>query len=325
MESLQPMESLAREAHQLKQREKPTEEKQIKVVSLDTLGPTVAHMRPKQYGTHGDNAWIDHGPLTVVAVDPGHATLVDAVRYHPEGVNVTPLPDDASRRHRRRHHLQSKLAEKDRTHFSLTNVHWQVVCGRRTAAARLKHLMSKMGLQPAIDVLSQHSSRVSTSVAYMDHLRARLATLDTMKKLVKAKAPSRWKFECYQKEQLAAHQLSKDLLFGCTGPSIIVWGNGGFGPTSRGHASAPNKKLRRLLSKYVPVIRACGMYRSSQRSACCHSHLKNRPSPKRVTVKQCIECKTLLSRDVSAACIILDIFEFQRLHRTKDLPGFIHD
>jgi hypothetical protein len=66
-----------------------------------------------------------------------------------------------------------------------------------------------------------------------------------MKRLVKAKAPSRWKFECYQKEQLAAHQLSKDLLLGCTGPSIVVWGNGGFGPTSRGHASAPNKRLRR--------------------------------------------------------------------------------
>jgi hypothetical protein len=247
---------------------------------------------------------------------------VDAVRYHPEGVHVVPLPIDASRRQKRRHHLQKKLAEKDRTHFALTNVHWQVVCGRRTLNQRMQHLMSKMDLQPAIDRLSQHSSRVSTSEAYMDHLHARLDTLDTMKRLVKAKSPSRWKFECYQKEQLAAHQLSKDLLFGCTGPSIVVWGNGGFGPTSHGHASAPNKRLRRLLSKYVPVILS-SEYRSSQRSACCQSPLTNRPSPKRVTVKQCTLCKTLLSRDVSAACIILDIFEFQRVNQTKDLPAFI--
>ena len=139
--------------------------------------------------------------------------------------------------------------------------------------------------------------------------------------VAKAKAPSRWKFECYQKEQLAAYQLSKDLLFGCTGPSIVVWGNGGFGPTSRGHAPAPNKRLRRLLSKYIPVILS-SEYRSSQRSACCHAALADRPSPKRVTVKQCTTCKTLLSRDVSAACIILDIFEFQRLNQTKDLPAF---
>jgi hypothetical protein len=139
---------------------------------------------------------------------------------------------------------------------SLTNVHWQVVCGRRTTKHRMQHLMSKMGLQSASDVLSQHSSRVSTSVAYMDHhLRARLATLDTMNRLgacarasAKAKAPSRWKFECYLlvNNLPFPHQLSKDLLLeGCTGPSIVIWGNDGFGPTSHGHASAPNKRLRR--------------------------------------------------------------------------------
>jgi hypothetical protein len=36
--------------------------------------------------------------LTIIAVDPGHATLVDAVRYHPDGVHVELLPIDASRR-----------------------------------------------------------------------------------------------------------------------------------------------------------------------------------------------------------------------------------
>ena len=56
-------------------------------------------------------------------------------------------------------------------------------------------------------------------------------------------------FECYRKEQLA-----KDLFLGCTGPSILIWGDGGFGPKSHGHASAPNMRLRRLLSKYIPVI-----------------------------------------------------------------------
>ena len=297
----------------------------IEIIPLSTLGPTAPHARPRYDGyTHGDNnVWIDRGPLTVIAVDPGHVTLVDAVRHHPDGVHLNPLPIDASLRQTRYHKLKQKLAEKDRTHFSLPNVQWTVLCGRRVAAARIQHLMKKMELQPAIDLLSQYSSRVSSSVAYMEHLRTRLDTLDTMKRLVKAKAPSRWKFECYQKEQLAAHQLSKDLLFGCTGPSVVVWGNGGFGPTSHGHASAPNKRLRRLLSKYIPVILS-SEFRSSKRSACCHSHLTDRPSPKRVTVKQCTTCKTLLSRDVSAACIILDIFEFQRLNQTKDLPAFIH-
>lgn len=67
----------------------------------------------------------------------------------------------------------------------------------KTAASRMQNLMQKMGLQPAIDALSQHSSRVATSDAYMNHLRARLSTLNTMKRLVSAKAPSRWKFVCF--------------------------------------------------------------------------------------------------------------------------------
>jgi hypothetical protein len=182
---------------QPKTKKTKTPETPIEIVTLSSLGPTATCARPRDYGTHGDTVWIEQGPLTIIAVDPGHATLVDAVRYHPDGVQVEPLPIDASRRQKRRHHLQQKLGSNDRTHFSLTNVHWQVVCGRRTTKHRMQHLMSKMGLQPAINVLSQHSSRVSTSVAYMEHLRARLATLDTMKRLVKAKAPSRWKFECY--------------------------------------------------------------------------------------------------------------------------------
>ena len=65
-----------------------------------------------------------------------------------------------------------------------------------------------MDLQPVIDELAQHSSRVATSVAYMNHLHVRLTTLDMMKRLVRAKAPSRWKFECYQKEQPGAKQLN---------------------------------------------------------------------------------------------------------------------
>jgi hypothetical protein len=176
-------------------------------------------------------------------------------------------------------------------------------------------------------------SCVSTSVAYMNHVHARFVTLATMKRLGacvrKRQSQCTQSMEVrvtlahkrYQKEQLAALQLSKDLLFGCSGPSSVVWGNGGFGPPSHGHAPAPNKSLRRLLSKYLPVILS-SEYESSQRSACCHSILIDRPT--RVTVKQCTTCKTLLSRYVSAACILLDILEFQRRNKTNDLPAFIY-
>jgi hypothetical protein len=98
---------------------------------------------------------------------------------------------------------------------------------------------------------------------------------------------------------------------------------GGFGPTSHGHASAPNKRLRRLLSKYIPVILS-SEYMYSQWSACCHSRMKDcrkiQPGMKRVTVKHCTSCRTMLSRYVSAACVILYSFEFQRQERKDLLP-----
>jgi hypothetical protein len=122
---------------------------------------------------------------------------------------------DAIRYRHSKHNIKVKLAEKNHTHFSLTNAHWQVTCGRKMAAScQSEKLIKVMGLQPAIDLLAQHSSKVSTSAEYLTHLRARLATMETMKKYVNAKAPHRWGFECYRKEQLAAHQLSKDLKLG---------------------------------------------------------------------------------------------------------------
>jgi hypothetical protein len=39
-------------------------------------------------------------------------------------------------------------------HFSLTNAHWQVTCGRKMAASRSEKLIKVMELQPAIDLLS---------------------------------------------------------------------------------------------------------------------------------------------------------------------------
>jgi hypothetical protein len=42
-----------------------------------------------------------------------------------------------------------------------------------------------------------------------------------------------------------------------------------------------------------------------------------------MTVKQRMSCNTLLSIDVSAYYVILDIFEFRRLHWTKSLPAKI--
>ena len=168
---------------------------------------------------------------------------------------------------------------------------------------------------PVIDALAAATSKVSVPEEYLAHVNVRLQTLPSMKKLAELKAPKRWKFHCYRKEQLAVKKLSEDLRDGCRGKVVVVWGNGGFPPTSKGHPAAPNKRLRRMLSKYLPVM-VSSEYRSSQRSACCHDklikHDGGRGGTLRSTVSRCKSCRRFLSRDLSAAGVILDIFEHQR-------------
>jgi hypothetical protein len=68
---------------------KPTKRKKViasVIVPLYTLVPVDSQTRPKELGKHGESVWIDRGPLNIVAVDPGQATLVDAIRSHHDGI-----------------------------------------------------------------------------------------------------------------------------------------------------------------------------------------------------------------------------------------------
>ena len=94
--------------------------------------------------------------------------------------------------------------------------------------------------------------------------------------------------------------------------TIVVWGNGGFGPTSQGHAPAPNKKLQSHLAKYVPVV-VGSEHRSSITSACHHGTVvpisnKRCSGGRRHTVVKCSACCTMLSRDANVVYVIADIF-----------------
>ena len=124
--------------------------------------------------------------------------------------------------------------------------------------------------------------------------------------------PRRWKFQAYQKEQRAVTKLVTSLLGGLNpADTIVVWGNGGFGPTSQGHASAPNKKMQSLLAKHVLVV-VGSEHRSSNLSACHHGTvvpiLNKRCPGRRHTAVTCPACCTILSRDANVVYVIADIF-----------------
>ncbi len=93
--------------------------------------------------------------------------------------------------------------------------------------------------------------------------------------------------------------------------TIVVWGNENIGPTSQGHASAPNKKMQSLLAKHVLVV-VGSEHRSSNLSACHHGTvvpITNKWCPgRRHTVVKCLGCCTILSRDANVVYVIADIF-----------------
>ena len=136
------------------------------------------------------------------------------------------------------------------------------------------------------------------------------------------KRPRQIKFNTYKKEQLAVKKLAEMFKTSMSGLPLVVWGNGGFGPTSRGHESAPNKGLRDKLSQYLPIVIE-SEHRSTKLSCCHHTPTvsRNKKQQKRDTVKMCVFCKTLLGRDTNAAHNIADIFEHN--FRTGSLPGWL--
>jgi hypothetical protein len=152
---------------------------------------------------------------------------------------------------------------------------------------------------------------------------------------MRIKRTKRWKFQTYQKEQRCVKKLVTDLLGGMGNNTLVVWGNGGFGPTSKGHDSASNKRFQRLLSRYMPIVLGTE-YNTSKLSCCCHVEAKKLTTKnykKRATVLRCdaqqksdggtttSKCGKLLGRDENAAHNILYIFQQQYEDKDGAVPS----
>jgi len=106
------------------------------------------------------------------------------------------------------------------------------------------------------------------------------------------------------------------------GKLALVWGSGGFGPTSRGWASAPNKKLQSGLQKFFPIISSTE-FRTSRVCSKCQSEedlksgrgsywVDGEKRKKEIRgLRHCGNCNTTWNRDVNAALNILVLFWFQ--------------
>jgi hypothetical protein len=308
-----------------KTKEKKTKEKKIKKESSSTT--IITHLENKLYGTHGPDVLFKiKEPFNIIAVDPGHAELIHSVRLHQtDQARRLLLPEcakDSSKRYLAKHRF---LTAENKSTFKLTNKQWNHDTGRLTLREKTQVLHHSLSLHKSINILASATSKTTSEEAYFLHVTARLQTAPDFMKLMRVKCTSRWKFETYQKEQRSIQKLANDLLGGMfRTDTIVVWGNGGFGPTSKGHDSAPNKRLRKLLSRYLPIVTGTE-YNTSKLSCCCHVEsvkLKTKTYKKRGTVVKCGKCSNLLGRDENAAHNILHIFQHQFSHEGEVPTAF---
>jgi hypothetical protein len=286
------------------------------------------------YGIHcaDDVVFKLKDPFNIISVDPGRVELMHCVRLHQTQEALAVLDDclapllpahdnitEAARRRRAKHRF---LKAENKSTFKLTNKQWKHDTGRLAHKKRTQKLHGTLALQPSVDILATATSKTTSLETHLLHVKARLQTAPAFMRLMGIKRTSRWKFETYQKEQRAVEKLSKAILGGMSPKNTLVaWGNGGFGPTSKGHDSAPNKKLRKLLSQFMPIVMNTE-YKTSKLSCCCHvevTKLVTESYNKRATVLRCdaqecgklAVCGKLLGRDENAAHNILYIFQEQ--------------
>jgi hypothetical protein len=275
--------------------------------------------------------------LHVIAVDPGHVNLLCAARKQVIGGGVdmdppVPVPGPVGLQDNVRTPVRQRLrAAKQRKHkalglsdYTLTNKHWQHLCGRDKQRKRTEAHNRKLQMFRVQEELAQCVRQSPDPQVYRVYQGVRLKTLPKFTTMMKTFLPRRWALEVYRQEQRAVQKLSTDLRGEIPKDEavVLVWGGGGFGPTSRGHAAAPNKKLQDKLARSFPLV-ISSEYRTSKVSCCCWGTV--RPTActrKRASVLLCDNsgCNQMLSRDFSAAVNILSIFEFQRENTTEERP-----
>ena len=87
---------------------------------------------------------------------------------------------------------------------------------------------------------------------YLSHAVAVFKTSVTMVRRMRLTAPRRDRLNKHCNELQAANKVGDKFLALCQETGNSHYGT--FRPPTKGHASAPNKRLQRMLSKYIPIV-----------------------------------------------------------------------
>jgi hypothetical protein len=262
--------------------------------------------------------------LDWISVDPGKVQIVTAVRHFPER--------DLAHHRTTRMRKGQRLKEAGQSEYILNKKEWADMCGFTKTKSKLKYFLSQnREYKEAMEDLGQHQRRTHHLDQYESFCQCLLGRWYTVWAEHTRPYRRQLRFERFQRQQRALQQVTRDLLgsrfprpdeqmAGYPGVGVI-WGNAGFAPGTKGHASAPNKKLVRQLRRVCLVVMG-DEFRTTKLSACCNTETraaygyKWRVSPevgrelcrtKLRGVFYCGQCNRPWNRDVSASICIGDV------------------
>jgi hypothetical protein len=100
--------------------------------------------------------------------------------------------------------------------------------------------------------------------------------------------------------------------------NTLVVGKEAFGPTSKGHESASNKRFRRLLSRYVPIVMGTE-HKASKLSCCCQIEARKLTTQ---SYKKVLRCDTQQNPTVGRRCRNAGNFSGEmKMRRTISCPS----
>lgn len=279
-------------------------------LETDGVGVSVHLLKPKgnalvnEYGfTYTQpsvNVPLIIGPARVVALDPGRRDLYAGVSRQ----NTT--ADDGI----------YEAGDEDEQVIGCSNVRWQEISGTRYASKKGALWLAANG-EIATLVRDMPTPRCSSTAAYSNHLALFLANRDELLGFYREMKWRRLRWKTRIKRQKAY-----DTLCGEIGnhevEAVIIYGNGAFSSTSRGHPSAPKKGLFTELRRRYKNTRLGSEYRTSQICSKCEGELDGM----RIWgLKKCNNtCLTLWNRDVNAARNIRHMFLYRNAYNEYPEP-----
>ena len=279
-------------------------------LETDGVGVSVHVLKPKddptvnEYGSTYTQPSV-HVPLIigharVVALDPGRRDVYVGVSRQ----NTT--ADDEI----------FEVGDEDEQVIRCSNKRWQEISGTKNASKK-GALWLAGNVNIATLVRNMPTPRCSSTDAYSLHLVLFLANRDELLGFYREMKWRRLRWKTRIKRQQAYDTLCGEI-GNNEGDAVIIFGNGAFSSTSRGHASAPKKGLFMELRRRYRNTRLGSEYRTSQVCSKCEGQLDDIGI---WGLKKCNNtCSTLWNRDVNAARNIRHVFLYRNTYNEYPEP-----